>query len=148
MTNPKKKTILLGVYIRLPSKIWHNQTCWLECKVKSFVINRFREKNSILLSRKILMPSTRRQTAKARRPREMDMMSHFFQNEDVLLWYENANPIENELANTINGSVSNNDLETDCLIKGNPYYKNEIRDFSHEGEFPWQDRTLESMQTF
>ena len=50
------------------------------------------------------MPSIRRQEAKARRSREMDML-------DVLLGSENVNPIERELANIINGSISNNDTE-------------------------------------
>ena len=64
------------------------------------------------------MSSTRRQTEKARRSREMDMMSDF-ENMDVLLESGNANPIERDLANTINGSIGNNDLESDWHIRTN-----------------------------
>ena len=41
------------------------------------------------------MPSTRRQKAKARRSREMDMLSDY-DNLDVMLGNENNNPIERE----------------------------------------------------
>ena len=42
------------------------------------------------------MPSTRRQKAKARKSREMDMMSDF-DNMDVIIGNENTNPIERGL---------------------------------------------------
>ena len=42
------------------------------------------------------MPSTRKQKAKARKSREMDMMS-YFDNLDVMLGNDNNNPIEREL---------------------------------------------------
>ena len=35
-----------------------------------------------------------------------------FENKDVLFGNENVNSIERELANTINGSISNNDVES------------------------------------
>ena len=57
------------------------------------------------------MPSTRRQKTKARMSSERDMMSDF-ENKDVLFGNENVNSIERELANTINGSISNNDVES------------------------------------
>ena len=93
------------------------------------------------------MPSTRRQKAKARRSREMDMMSDF-EKMDVVLGNENANPIERELTDTIHGSVSINGLESYSHIRRNPSNEKEIRDFSHKGEVPKQDRILESIQTF
>ena len=46
------------------------------------------------------MPSTRRQKAKARKSRDMDMMSDF-DNLDVMLVNENNNPIERELTDAI-----------------------------------------------
>ena len=55
----------------------------------------------------------------------MDMMNDF-ENMDVLLGNENPNVIERELANTMNGSISNNGLESDSHIRGNPYEENEM----------------------
>ena len=49
------------------------------------------------------MLSTRRQKAKARRSREMDMMSDF-DNLDVLLGSDHINPIERKLASAIEES--------------------------------------------
>ena len=49
------------------------------------------------------MPSTRRQKAKARKSREMDMMSDI-DNLDVMLGSGNENPIERELADAIEQS--------------------------------------------
>ena len=66
------------------------------------------------------MPSTRSQKAKARMSRELGMMSDF-ENMDVLLGSENTNPIERELANTINGSISYNQLDSDSHIRTNPF---------------------------
>ena len=65
---------------------------------------------------------------------------------DVLLGSENANPIERELANRVNGPVSHNDLKSDSHIRMNPSDENEIRNFSHERQLPRQDRILDSMQ--
>ena len=49
------------------------------------------------------MPSTRRQKAKARKSREMDMMSDL-DNSDIMLGNGNDNPIERELASAIEQS--------------------------------------------
>ena len=46
------------------------------------------------------MPSTRRQKAKARKSRELDMMSDF-DNLDEILGNDKINPIERELSNVI-----------------------------------------------
>ena len=60
------------------------------------------------------MPSTRRQKAKARRSREMDLFFDF-DNMEVVLDDKNSNPIVRELANTISGSVSHNDTEAPTI---------------------------------
>ena len=57
------------------------------------------------------MPSTRRQKAKARKSREMDMMSDF-DNIDVMIGNENTNSIERELANAIEESSVLGDTES------------------------------------
>ena len=49
------------------------------------------------------MPSTTKQKAKARKSREMDMMSDF-ENSDVMLGNGNNNPIERELADALDRS--------------------------------------------
>ena len=105
--------------------------------------------NSILptRSRSILMPSTRRQMANVRRSREMDMISEF-ENMDVLLGNETTNPLERESANTSNGSIGNNDLESDLHFRIIASEGNKIRNFGRVGEPLRQDRSLESMQTF
>ena len=58
------------------------------------------------------MPSTRRQKAKARKFREMDMMSDF-DNLDVMLGNDNNNPIGRELADAIEQSSVHEDVNTD-----------------------------------
>ena len=77
----------------------------------------------------------------------MHMMSGF-ENMDVLLANENVNPIERELANTINGSISNKGVESDWHFRGNSSNENEVRDFSHGTTIPRQDCNLESMKIF
>ena len=72
------------------------------------------------------MPSTGRQTAKARKHREMHKMFDFDNLEDVMIEKENANPIERELANAIEESSVHGDTET------NMYSRNEFRDFTYE----------------
>ena len=49
------------------------------------------------------MPSTRRQKAKARKSREMNILSEI-ENMDVMLGNENNNPIERELADAMEHS--------------------------------------------
>ena len=79
------------------------------------------------------MPSTRRQKAKARRSKEMDMLSDM-DNLDVMIGSEN--PLERELADVIDQSSINGDIETDShsrndlgdFIQGNePHGRNDIR---------------------
>ena len=56
------------------------------------------------------MPSTRRQKAKARKSREMDMLSDI-ENIDVMLGNGSNNPIERELADAIEQSSVQGDIE-------------------------------------
>ena len=55
------------------------------------------------------MPSSRRQKAKARKSREMDMLSDT-ENMDVMLGNGNDNPIERELADAIEQSSVQGDV--------------------------------------
>ena len=77
--------------------------------------------NSYLLQLS-LMPSRRRQKAKARKSREMYMMSDI-DNLDVLLGSGNENPIERELADAIEQSS----VQEDC--GANEYQENNYRNF-------------------
>ena len=79
------------------------------------------------------MPSTRRQKAKARKSKEMDMLSDM-DNLDVMIGSEN--PLERELADVIDQSSINGDIEIDShsrndlgnFIQGNePHGRNDIR---------------------
>ena len=79
------------------------------------------------------MPSTRRQKAKARKSKEMDMLSDM-DNLNVMIGSEN--PLERELADVIDQSSINGDIETDShsrndlgdFIQGNePHGRNDIR---------------------
>ena len=73
------------------------------------------------------MPSTRRQKAKARKSREMDMMSDF-NNLDVMLRNENINPTERQLPDAIEPSSAHEDADT------NTYHRNEYQDFTYEND--------------
>ena len=79
------------------------------------------------------MPSTRRQKAKARKSKEMDMLSDM-DNLDVMIGSEN--PLERELADVIDQSSINGDIEIGShsrndlgnFIQGNePHGRNDIR---------------------
>ena len=79
------------------------------------------------------MPSTRRQKAKARKSREMDMLSDM-DNLDVMIGSEN--PLERELADVIDQSSINGDIEIGShsrndlgnFIQGNePHGRSDIR---------------------
>ena len=75
------------------------------------------------------MPSTRRQKAKARKSREMDMLSDI-ENMDVMLGNGSNNPIERELADAIEQSSVQGDVESNEHL-GNQYtsfaYENNLR---------------------
>ena len=87
------------------------------------------------------MPSTRKQKAKARKSREMDMMSDF-ENLDVMLGNSNNNPIERELAEAIDQSSTNGDAYT------NAYQENEYRNYLHENGLLRQYEVRQSFETF
>ena len=87
------------------------------------------------------MPSTRRQKAKARKSREMDMMSDF-ENLDVMLGNSNNNPIGRELAEAIDQSSAHGDADT------HTYLENEYRDYQHENDVLRQNEIRHSFETF
>ena len=87
------------------------------------------------------MPSTRNQNSKARKSREMDMMSDF-ENLDVMLGNSNNNPIERELADAIDQSSAHGDTDT------NAYQENEYRNYLHENDLLRQNEVRQSFETF
>ena len=87
------------------------------------------------------MPSTRRQKAKARRSREMDMLSDY-DNLDVMLGSENNNPIERELAEAIDQSSTHGDAGPSM------YHENRLRDYIHENESLRQNEVRQSFEAF
>ena len=87
------------------------------------------------------MPSTRRQKTKARKSREMDIMSDF-ENLDVMLGNENNNPIERELADAIDQSSIHGDADT------NMYHGNEYRDYPYENYSLRQNDVRQSFEDF
>ena len=87
------------------------------------------------------MPSTRRQNAKARRSREMDMLSDY-DNLDVMLGSENNNPIERELAEAIDQSSTLGDAGPSM------YHENGLRDYIHENESLRQNEVRQSFEAF
>ena len=74
-----------------------------------------------------VMPSIRRQKTKSRKSREMGMMSDM-DNLDVMLGYGDSNPIERELADAIEQSSVQGDIET------NMHQRVFYRDFSCEND--------------
>ena len=87
------------------------------------------------------MPSTRRQKAKARKSREMDMMSDI-DNLDVMLGNGNENPIERELVDAIEQSSTQGDYET------NEFHGANYRNVEQENEPLGQNDVRRSFETF
>ena len=87
------------------------------------------------------MPSTRRQKAKARKSREMDMMSGM-DNLDVMLGNGDSNPIERELADAIEQSSVQGDIEI------NMHQRDDYRDFTCEDNSFRQNDVRQSFETF
>ena len=87
------------------------------------------------------MPSTRRQKAKARKSREMDMLSDI-ENMDVMLGNGSKNPIERELVDVIEQSSVQGDIEA------NEYLGNQYTSLHHENNLPRQDDIRQSLETF
>ena len=93
------------------------------------------------------MPFTRRQKAKARISREMDMMSDF-DNLDIMIGNENINPIERELAKTIGESTVQYDIESNPDPRENSPQGDEIRTFNHRNNILGQDGISKPIETF
>ena len=87
------------------------------------------------------MPSTRRQKAKARKSREMDILSDI-ENMDVMLGNENNNPIERELADAIEQSSVQGDIES------NTHLGNQYASFTYENNLSRQNYIRQSFETF
>ena len=87
------------------------------------------------------MPSTRRQKAKPRKSREMDMMSDM-DDLDVMLGNGDSNPIERELADAIEQSSVQGDIET------NMHQRDDYRDFTCENDSVRQNDVRQSFETF
>ena len=87
------------------------------------------------------MPSTRRQKAKARRSREMDILSDF-DNLDMMLGNENNNPIERELVDAIDQSSAHGDADS------NMYHENVYRDHLHKNDSLRQNEVRQSFEDF
>ena len=87
------------------------------------------------------MPSTRRQKAKARKSREMDMLSDI-ENMDVMLGNGSNNPIERELADAIEQSSVQGDVES------NEHLGNQYTSFAYENNLPRQNDIRQSLETF
>ena len=87
------------------------------------------------------MPSTRRQNAKARKSREVDMMSDL-NNLDIMLGNGDDNPIERELASAIEQSSVQGDTE-DGIRQNSDY-----REFAYENDPLRQNDVRQSFETF
>ena len=92
------------------------------------------------------MPSKRRQKAKARKSREMDMKSDF-ENMDVMLGNDDVNPNERELSNVIGNSGSHRDDESYLQSGENDSHENYFGHYVHENMIPRQYRFQETMET-
>ena len=87
------------------------------------------------------MPSTRRQKAKARKFREMDMMS-YIDILDVMLGNGIVNSIERELVDAIEQSSVQGDNDT------NMHLRNDCKDFAYENDAFRQIDVRQSFETF
>ena len=87
------------------------------------------------------MLSTRRQKAKARKSREMDMISEI-DNLDVMLGNGNENPFERELADAIEQSSTQGDYEA------NEFHRTDCRNFVQENESFGQNDVKQSFEAF
>ena len=87
------------------------------------------------------MPSTRRQEAKARKSREMDILSDI-ENMDVMLGNEDSSPIERKLADAIEQSSVQGDIESNMLSR------DQYASFTYENNLPSQSDVRQSFETF
>ena len=91
------------------------------------------------------MPSTRRQKAKARKSRELDMLSDYG-NMDVMLGDGNSNSIERDLDALINVPDGRRDYRS-FPNRENSSQENEIRDIDSRNEPVRESRLIESINT-
>ena len=91
------------------------------------------------------MPSTRRQKAKARKSRELDMLSDYG-NMDVMLGDGNSNSIERDLDALINVPDGRRDYRS-FSNRENSSQENEIRDIDSRNEPVRESRLIESINT-
>ena len=89
------------------------------------------------------MPSTRKLKAKARKSRELDMLSDSG-NMNVMLADGNSNSIEGELGSLINVPERQHDFQSFPNRK-NASQENEIRDISNRNEPVKEERLIESI---
>ena len=87
------------------------------------------------------MPSTRRQKAKARKSREIDILSDI-ENMDVMLGNGDGNLIERELADAIEQSSVQGDIES------NMHSRDQYASFTYENNLPRQCDVRQSFETF
>ena len=87
------------------------------------------------------MPSTRRLKAKTRKSREMDMLSDI-ENMEVMLGNGSNNHIERELADAIEQSSVQGDVES------NEHLGNQYTSFAYENNLPRQNDIRQSLETF
>ena len=91
------------------------------------------------------MPSTRRQKAKARKSRELDMLSDYG-NMDIMLGDGNSNSIERELDSLINVPDRQQNFQS-FPNRENSSQENEIRDIDNRNEPVREDRLIETINT-
>ena len=89
------------------------------------------------------MPSTRKQKAKARKSRELDMLSDYV-NMDVMLGEGKSNSIERDLDSLINVPERQQDFQS-FPNRENSSQENEIRDIDSRNEPVRESRLVESI---
>ena len=89
------------------------------------------------------MPSTRKQKAKARKSRELDVLSDYG-NMDIMLGDGNSNSIERELDSLINVPDRPQDFQS-FPNRENSSQENEIRDIDNRNEPVREGRLIESI---
>ena len=72
------------------------------------------------------------------------MMSDF-DNLNILLGNADTNPLERQLANATEGTINNEDPESNSQLRCSSSQKTETWDFGHKNAIPRQHRQLESM---
>ena len=87
---------------------------------------------------------TRKQKAKARKSREIDMMSDF-ENMNVMLGNNSINTIKREHSNVIGKTGNHRDTEPNLQQDENETREKNFGHFAHENVTPRQDRFHETM---